>query len=259
MSRDDLIDPWGGVIAGVAGGLAWALTASLTAAALPLGLGVAVAVYGVKVLTGVLVRPRAVEAPGEPVLPEPAPGSRAAQWRDRAMAATESLRRLAEGPGVPLALTTVAAQSGSTYADVHRLAGRIAAVEQGLAAIPVDRLRLDRDRLGASGGGRSAEVRTERDRALAALDEQLAVATRLGDTRDRLLARLQATALGLEGLVARGNELLAMSASFGSDTSARQVADLTAELEGLRAGLAETEQMSRRVLEPPGPTTPPAA
>ncbi|HEY9474878.1 MAG TPA: hypothetical protein VIS06_13625, partial [Mycobacteriales bacterium] len=168
---------------------------------------------------------------------------------------------LAEGPGVPLALTTVAAQSRGTYADVHRLAGRIAAVEQGLAAIPVDRLRMDRDRFGAPGGGRNAEVRTERDRALAAIEEQLAVATRLGDTRDRLLARLQATALGLEGLVARGNELLAMSASFGSDTSAGQVADLTAELEGLRAGLAETEQMSRRVLEPPtvGPTNPPAA
>lgn len=257
MRRVDLIDPWGGVVAGVAGGLTWALTAPATGVAAPLGLGVAAAVYAVKLAADVLLGSRESDAPGGPdtatipALPEPAPGSRTAGWRDRALAATESLCRLAEGHGVPLALSSVAARSRDTYADVRRLAGRIAAVEQGLAAIPTDRLRQDQARLReADRTGGSADVRAERERARVAIVEQLAAAERLHETRDRLLARLQATTLGLEGLVVRGTELRALSASAGADTSAAQVADLTAELDGLRAGIAEAEDLSRRVLDP---------
>ena len=61
--RQELLDPWGGVIAGIAGGLAWAVV-PLGAAALPVGLGVAAVVYGVKVGAGDAVpRPR-TRAPG---------------------------------------------------------------------------------------------------------------------------------------------------------------------------------------------------
>ncbi|HZB50418.1 MAG TPA: hypothetical protein VE547_15110, partial [Mycobacteriales bacterium] len=53
--RDELLDPWGGLVAGVAGGLAWAVV-PVGAAALPLGLGVAAVVYGVKVGVSLLAR-----------------------------------------------------------------------------------------------------------------------------------------------------------------------------------------------------------
>jgi hypothetical protein len=79
--------------------------------------------------------------------------------------------------------------------------------------------------------------------------EQLQVAERLAGARDELLARMQATALTLEGLVARTAEVLAMSVSGGVDVSADRLADLTADLDGLRSGLAEADAVSRRVLE----------
>jgi hypothetical protein len=60
---------------------------------------------------------------------------------------------------------------------------------------------------------------------------------------------MQATALTLEGLVARTAEVLAMSVSGGVDASADRLADLAADLDGLRSGLAETEAVSRRVLD----------
>jgi hypothetical protein len=82
------------------------------------------------------------------------------------------------------------------------------------------------------------------------VDEQLAVAARLADARDTLLARMQTTALGLEGLVARTAEVLALTASSGVDTSVDRLDDLTGDLDGLRAGLAEAEEVSRRVLDP---------
>jgi len=85
-------------------------------------------------------------------------------------------------------------------------------------------------------------------RSLASVSDQLQVAQRLPRARDELLARMQATALSLEGLGARTAELLAMSVSGGVDASADRLADLAADLDGLRTGLAEAEAVSRRVL-----------
>jgi len=75
------------------------------------------------------------------------------------------------------------------------------------------------------------------------------VAERLTSARDTLVARLQSTALGLEGLVARATEVLALSASSSAGTADSGIAGLAAELDGLRAGLTETEELSRRVLD----------
>lgn len=53
---------------------------------------------------------------------------------------------------------------------------------------------------------------------------------------------------GPGGLVARTAEVLAMSVSGGVDASAGRLADLAADLGGLRGGPAEAEAVSRRVL-----------
>src|SRR5689334_1364268 len=199
--RQELLDPWGGVIAGVAGGLAWAV-APLGAAALPVGLGVAAVVYGVKVGAGLLTRERDADRPAaepDPQLRPPRRGSIAEQWLTRAERA---------------------------------------------------RLTAERDRLAAAVADASSDrVRAERTRSLASVSDQLQVAQRLAGARDELLARMQATALSLEGLVARTAELLAMSVSGGVDASADRLADLAADLDGLRTGLAEAEAVSRRVLD----------
>jgi hypothetical protein len=252
--RQELLDPWGGVIAGVAGGLAWAVV-PLGAVALPVGLGVAAVVYGVKVGAGMLSRSPddtpAVEA--GPSLRPPRRGSIAEQWLTRARGADRSLAELVRSPGSPLAkeqLAPVRDGAAEALTTMTRLAGQVTAVEDAADRIQPGRLRAERDRLAAGVAAATTErVRTERQRSLDSVDEQLQVAARLAGARDELLARMQATALSLEGLVARTAEVLAMSVSGGVDLSADRLSGLAGDLDGLRSGLAEAEAVSRRVLD----------
>jgi hypothetical protein len=256
--RDDLVDPWGGLVAGVAGGLAWAV-ASASTAAVPLGIGVAAVVYGAKVASGRLTHRfgRSADAGAEPGrVPPRAPrrGSPAQAWLTRAQDAVGSLTELAGSPASADAraqLQPVRAGGVEMVDTMRRFAGQVTAVEDALTRVPEPRLRAERARLAeAVAAADSAQLRSERQRALASVDEQLAVAARLSDARDTLLARMQATALGLEGLVARTAEVLALTASAGFDTSADRITELAGDLDGLRAGLAEAEEVSRRVLDP---------
>jgi hypothetical protein len=255
--REELLDPWGGVIAGVAGGLAWAVVAPVGAVAVPLGLGVAAVVYGVKVGASLLGQR------SEPVEPEPAVadvplrrprrGGPAEQWLVRAEHAERSLAELAATPGHAVAraqLGPVRDGAADAVATLRRLAGQVTAVEDAMDRVPVGRLEAERLRLvDAVAAARGERLRAERQRSLDSVTEQLAVAGRLADARDTLLARMQATVFTVEGLLARSAEVLAMSASGGVDRSADRLADLSADLDGLRAGLAEAEEVSRRVLD----------
>lgn len=253
--RRELLDPWGGIIAGVAGGLAWAVV-PVGAVALPLGLGVAAVVYGVKVGAGLLARGA---EDGQPVLEQgprlqpPRRGSPAEQWLVRAQQADRSLADLAGSPGWSTTREQlVPVRDGATEAvtTMRRLAGQVTVVEDAMDRVPAARLELERDRLAdAVAAARGPQLRAERQRSLDSVTEQLAVAGRLTDARDTLLARMQATVFTLEGLVARTAEVLAMSASGGVDSSADRLAGLSADLDGLRSGLAEAEEVSRRVLD----------
>jgi hypothetical protein len=253
--REELLDPWGGVIAGVAGGLAWAVV-PVGAAALPLGLGVAAVVYGVKVGASLLTgRDEDDEQPALADVPlrRPSRGSPAEQWLVRAEQAERSLADLAAAPGDAVAraqLGPVRDGAAEAVGTLRRLAGQVTAVEDALDRVQVGRLQAERQRLldavAAAGGER---LRAERQRSLDSVTEQLAVAGRLAEARDTLLARMQATVFTVEGLVARTAEVLAMSASGGVDLTADRLAGLSGDLDGLRTGLAEAEEVSRRVLD----------
>jgi hypothetical protein len=80
--------------------------------------------------------------------------------------------------------------------------------------------------------------------------DQLEVGGRLREAREMLLARMQSAVLGMEGLVVRVAELVALQATTagGAPLTAARVAELTSDLEGLRAGLAEAERLSRSAL-----------
>jgi len=251
--RQELRDPWGGVIAGVAGGLAWAVV-PMGAVALPVGLGVAAAVYGVKVGAGMLSRDRSEPSPEpEEQLRPPRRGSIAEQWLTRAQQADRSLADLVRSPGSPTVreqLAPVRDGAAEALRALRRLAGQVTAVEDAADRIQPGRLEAERDRLAAGVAAATTErVRAERQRSLDSVTEQLQVIARLAGARDELLARMQATALTLEGLVARTAEVLAMSVSGGVDVSADRLAELTSDLDGLRSGLAEADAVSRRVLD----------
>jgi hypothetical protein len=255
---DELRDPWGLVVAGVAGGLVWALSAPIAAA-----VGVGAAVYGVKAITGALVgrgRPDDSDS-GAPELPRAPRGSAAAQWLDRATGAVRGLDDLAHtanaGP-TGNAVRNAAHEAGDTLGDLTRLAGQVTAVERALQRVDATGLdeeaaRLDQDAQHAS----TDEMRAEMTRSAAAVRDRQAVRDRLLGARETLLARMQAVSLGLEGLEARLAEVLAMTATTGGvDTTADEIAELATELDGLRAGLAETEAISRKALAGAPPPLP---
>ena len=85
------------------------------------------------------------------------------------------------------------------------------------------------------------------DRSLASVRAQQEIHNRLVAARDGVLARLESGTLGLESLVARVIELsaMAMSGPAGELGAVDQLGD---ELEGIRQGLAETEEVSRQAL-----------
>ena len=252
---DELRDPWGLVVAGVAGGLTWAFAAPV-AAAVAVGAGV----YGAKVLTGVLTGGR--DEPGHrAAVPRPPKGRPAAYWLERAEAAVSMLDALAatatDGSAGD-AVRSAAADAARTLDELLRVSAQVTAVEGAEARVDLHGLDEEAERLeqrarAATNPHQAAELR----RSSAAVRDRLAVAARLDEARDTLLARMEATALGLEGLVARLAEVLALTATSGGvDTSAAEIAELAGEIDGLREGLAETEALSRRALgqaDPPPP------
>ncbi|MDT7536991.1 MAG: hypothetical protein QOI82_576, partial [Actinomycetota bacterium] len=185
----------------------------------------------------------------------------AAQWLDRATAAVRGLDDLARtantGPAGD-AVRSAAHEAGDTLDDLGRLAGQVTAVERALQR--VDATGLDEEAARLDEGARQAtsdEMRAEMTRSAAAVRDRQAVRDRLLGARETLLARMQAVSLGLEGLEARLAEVLAMTATTGGvDTSADEIAELATELDGLRAGLAETEAISRKALAGAPPPLP---
>lgn len=258
--REQLTEPWGLVAAGVLGGMGGAVAAALAPAGLlagvPVGLAVAGAVYGIRIGLGVLTdrTPAHPAARPAPDLPTPHRGGDARRWLRRAEAAVRTLHRQSETPHDAVLRAQIAGvddQAGEALGDLARFAGQVTLIEQTSAGIDVGRLQQDRAQLqrGLQGLPPGA-LRVERERALRAVTDQLDVAQRLDGAREMLLARMQAAALGLEGLVARMAELLALHATSdgGVSLTAAKVAELTSDLEGMRHGLAEAERLSRTTL-----------
>jgi hypothetical protein len=259
--KEQLSEPWGLVAAGVLGGMGGAVAAALAPAGLlvglPVGLAVAGAVYGVRVGLGALAErggaPRPVAAP-PPNLPTPPRGSDADRWLRRAEAAVRTLRKQSDGTGDPVLRGQIGGvddQAAGALADLARFAGQVTLIDQTASGINAQRLRQDQSQLqrGLSGLP-TGPLRDERERALRAVSDQLDVGRRLREAREMLLARMQSAVLGMEGLVARMAELVALHATTagGASLTASRVAELTNDLEGLRDGLAEAERLSRSAL-----------
>jgi hypothetical protein len=250
--RERLADPWGALVAAVAGGLTWAVIPGAELA-LPLGAGVAVAVFGAKVAADALLGRRSsaaeVARQGPAELPAPPPGTPARAWLDRtrhALAVWEETVG-ATGDGATRAqLRGLGERAAGTGDAVQRLAGQATALEQALARIPAGALHEERDRLAAAvARPGDAAVRAEQRASLASVEHQLEVHARLSAARQTALARMQSTALGLESLNARALELLALAASSGHLPEGRVVDELAGEMEALRGGLLEAERITR--------------
>jgi hypothetical protein len=261
---DELRDPWGMVVAGVSGGMAWAVLGTAVAGPVAVAAGVAVAggVWAAKAATGAVLGRGARR--GDPEPERPPRGTAAARWFDQAEAAVRALDDMARTAGSGPAATAV--RSAADDADdallaLGRLGVQVTAVERALARVDAPGLDAEEAQLRASArGAPTPELREQVERSAAAVADRRQVRDRLRAARDTLLARMQSTTLGLEGLVARLAEVQALASSTGtSDTTAADLDAIAAELDGLRAGLAESEAVSRRVLAstpPPSAPTP---
>lgn len=264
---DEFRDPWGLLVAAVTGGLGWvfvdAVAGASSATAVVAGLGIGISALGVKVISGALFNRGADAGYDDDADAEVLPGSPEQAWLRRAQLAARSLREVAAGARTgPISdrLASVVAEATSTLGDMRRIAGQTSAVTSAMWRVDVSRLQREQAQLvqtreTAFDPGIKAEI----DRSLVSVRGQLDVHKRLYDAAAALLARMQSGALGLESLVARIAELVALAdASPGGVDGVAQIDELAADLEGLRLGLAETEELSRRVLrdEPAADSTP---
>lgn len=236
MSRftEELRDPWGLLLGATAGGAAWAVDVH------PLGaVFVGVTVWLAKAGVAGLQR-------------RGAPYRRGVEsgWMRRALAAERDFAQHSKGIGGPLGerVAVMRPQVEEALATMSRLADHVAVVDEALRKIDADLLREEAATLNRRLHGASGDVAPELERALAALDAQLKVHERLTGVRARLLARLESGALGVEGLAARVVELSAMSLT-GELQHTKALDELAGELDGLRLGLRETEEITRRALE----------
>jgi hypothetical protein len=241
--KQELAEPWGLLLGATAGGVAWAANLPVLVAG-----GVGLAVWATKAGVAALERRRSLPE-GARRLPVDARAPEG-RWLLRARRAAATFADLAGGmPAGPLAerVATMRPEVDDTVQALERLAGQAGAAGQALGRIDARFLDAEADRLGAARGGASGEIAAELDRSLASVRAQQQVYGRLANARGGVLARLESGTLGLESLVARVVELSAMAAAGPTgDTGA--VEALTDELEGIRQGLAETEEVSRQAL-----------
>lgn len=243
--KDELLDPWGLMLAGVLGGLTWAVSAPVAVA-----VGVGAAVYGVKSVVGALTGDGDDDAADGPAPPLPAQGTPARMWIQRATKAVAALQQMA--PRAPQTATDVASAHTADEAAVvlqtmSRLGGQVVAIMTALSHADApgldDEAQRLRDIAHSYPQDRSAQQSAE------AVEDRLAVRDRLRIALTELDGRLQSSALRLEGLVARVAEVRAAASAVGQvDPTSDDLAALTSEVEGLRVGLADVERVAQQAL-----------
>ena len=242
--KEELTEPWGLILGATAAGTAWAVGLPVAAAG-----AVGAVVWATKAVTAALERRR----PGRLERPRTLPvDARSAEgvWVQRSDQAAAAFAELAGSMSKgPLAerVAMMRPEVADTAQALHRLAGQATAAGRALARIDDAALAADADRLRAARATASGDIAVQLDRSLASVRAQQEIRDRLVAARDGVLARLESGTLGLESLVARVIELSAMAVSGPTDELGA-VDQLGDELEGIRQGLAETEEVSRQAL-----------
>ncbi len=247
---DELKDPWGWLVAGISGGLGWAvLAAPLGPPAIVVGAAIGAVVLGTKVALGAR-SPRPPASERRDRLPEAPANSPQGLLVQRARAAAQQIHELADRPADPGLRSEVAQvddEAGTVVQALRELAGRVTLVDGALQAAQPAQVQQEAARLQASLAAEvDPQLRAERQRALDAVTAQSESLARLARLRETLLARTQTAALDMEGLASRTGELVAMGTSaFEGDPAGQILADLTMSLESVREGLAEADEVSR--------------
>jgi hypothetical protein len=242
--KDELTEPWGLLLGATAAGTAWAVGLPVAAAG-----AVGAVVWATKTATAVLERRRPAQLGRRRTLPVDARSAEGV-WVQRSDQAAAGFAELASSMSTgPLAerVAMMQPEVADTARALHRLAGQATAAGRALARIDDAALAADADRLRGARATASGDIAVQLDRSLSSVRAQQEIHQRLVAARNGVLARLESGTLGLESLVARVVELSAM-AEGGPAGELGAVDQLGDELEGIRQGLAETEEVSRQAL-----------
>jgi hypothetical protein len=237
----ELAEPWGLLFAATSAGVAWAVQLPVVAA-----LGVGLAVLAARAGVAVATREKEPEQREARVL-DVTPGSPEAEWLQRAEHAADGFVSLSGSLGAgPLAdrVADMEPVVEETLSTLRRLAGRASATGKALSRVDPDAIAREQRRLSRELRSAREDIRDDLEQALTAVRAQADVHARLSGARDKLLARLQSGALGLDSLVARVAELTAATTDVTVETGA--VRELSDQLEGIRQGVLETEEATRR-------------
>ena len=242
--KQELTEPWGLLLGAAAAGTAWAVGLPVAAAG-----AVGAVVWATKAVSAALERRRPSQLGYQGTLPVDARSAESV-WLQRSDQAAAGFAELAGSMSTgPLAerVAMMQPEVDDTVQALHRLAGQATAAGRALARIDDTALAADAERLLAARATASGDIAVQLDRSLASVRAQQEIHDRLMAARNGVLARLESGTLGLESLVARVVELSAMAVS-GPDGEVGAVDQLGDELEGIRQGLAETEEVSRQAL-----------
>jgi hypothetical protein len=240
---EELIDGRGVLLAGIVGGLAWAVGVPVELAA-----GVGATVLGLKAGIGTLIG----RSRGASTLQVRSHSSedRLLRRAQRAVRRFEGLSGSVRPGPVSEKCAVIGAEAATTLQSLGRLAGQVSAVGSALRQIDADALASEGVRIaGELKATKDSTVTTELERSLESVQEQLDIHSRLRQAQSTLLAKMESSTIGLEGLVARLAEILALTETAHPPVQdLQEIDELSDELEGLRLGLAETETLSQRVL-----------
>lgn len=191
-------------------------------------------------------RRQVVEEPGTAGR-RPAMGSPAQVWVSRG---ERVLRELGSTLGEHAALHGVSADAAQVVVELRITASQVAELDHALAQIPVPSLEEEQRALAASlveAEGRPAAADLARSHD--AVTARLAAAGRQRDTRDALLAKMQATVTEFERARDELAELIAGTASPVA-SRADSTSQLAGRLDALREGLVEVRRASNPEIGP---------
>jgi len=186
---------------------------------------------------------------GQAVGRQPLMGSPAQVWTSRG---ERVLRELNATLAEQSAFAMLAADAEQVVMELRLTAGQVAELDHDLARIPVPSLEDEHRTLTvAVAEAEGTPAATDLARSLAAVDARLGSAARQRESRDALLARMQATVMELERARDELAELITGTTSAFS-VSSDATAALAGRLDGLREGLVEVRGAANPEMGPAG-------
>lgn len=207
--------------------------------ALPLAIGAGALVYCLKVALDLPMWRRARRRRA----PAPLPGTSEARWverGERALMSIQQLRRSARSEAIAQRCASIAAQADTSLTALRQLAHQSGVVSAVGRPGEIDELRNAEQNVRAQLARAAGNLGPELERTLASIAARRQAAERLDAARRELDRRMEGAALGLEEVVARLAEIVALTDAGGRSAP---IDDLVSELDVLATALTETADL----------------